>query len=1144
MNFFSENLYRRVRNGVLSLVFASIVTASYAQIANGVITGVVQDTTGAAVPNAEVTLTSPSQGTKVVVKTNQTGIYRFEGVNVGDYIVSVTSSGFSTSQAPATVVTGSTVGRDFKLSIGSTHDVVEVSTQGLELQTEDAVRGGTIPTTQLAELPIAGQNSLNLMLIVPGVVKSNLSSGGSTDSGIGSVNGARARSNSFLLDGFWNDDISVAGPQYAITNNDQLAEVNVQTSNFSPEFGRAGGAVVSQITRSGTNQIHGTIAEVYRSQVFNASTQTQRNAYNSAYATYLTAVQTNPNYPAPDLKNKFHENIPAFTIGGPVYLPHLYDGRDRTFFFAGGQWDRFSSNALTTFSNVPTAAGYATLKALAGNSKCYNVANYLNLLNAAGNPTGSSTGVGVSNLSIAVPTALASTTCDGTARTGQVVQVGQFYRTAKEVILDNNHMVRVDHRASNKQGLMFRWLYDSNSDNLGGAVGHGPQFDVPFVGRTMAIAFIDTYQITNSLVNEFRFGYTRGNYQFNPLPGAYGATIPQTTVTSLGVPAITSGFPQGRVSNNFQYADAITWIRGHHAFKTGVEITRQNAVQVAPFNGRGTIAYSNITAAQGFNKTAIAAVANFIDDYAGFSTAPVNILFGSGRYQPNLFSWSIYMQDTYKVNPDLTLVYGFRYENFGQPANFFAHPAFVGYGTNDYLSTAKVNHDNNNFGPTFGFSYNPHIDFPLLNGRTVVRGGWQVTYDTWYNNLLSNMAGASPNAPANLAVASTTNTAAQPRGTFGISNGLASVTPTLTPYTAQSSVFPKNIRNPYYHHISFGVQEQLPSHIVLDVAYVGSLGRQLFFTNPINPGVPGQGGVATQSTAYGTQTLRVYPNRGNIQIRDSGLTSNYNSLQVQVRHQGLNTPAGRVYFSSSYTWSKNLDVLSETFSTNQSGQNPSRSVLLGGPYGYIDYGPSDNDRRHVSTTVINWAIRGPQHGFMNRILGGWSVAPILWLQSGSPYTVLNGTDRDYDGSTLGDRADFGNKNAPRDSRALVSTTCASGLVDGASLVGGGAGTCTTRDQVRFVQVTAYNTNQTQSRNANYTTRYLSLDANLLKKIAINERWKAELRGEFFNVTNNQNFDTPSANKDVTANGGTSNFLNTSLLNGGSRTFRVGGKIIF
>jgi Carboxypeptidase regulatory-like domain len=508
--------------------------AAYAQSANGVVTGVVADATGAMIPGADVTLTSPSQGTKVTVKTNESGIYRFGGVNVGAYVVSVMAPGFSKAESPVNVTVGGTAGRDFALVTGSTETTVEVSTDSMQLQTEDAVRGGQIETKQLIDLPISGQNSLNLILTVPGVVRSNLSSGGSTDSGIGAVNGARARSNSFLLDGILNNDISVNGPQYTITNNDELAVVSFQTTNFSPEFGRAGGAVVSQVTRSGTNAIHGSLAYVYRSQLFDASTQTQRNAYASNLATYQTAVLTNPNYPVPALKNKYHENIPAFTIGGPVVLPHLYNGRDRTFFFAGGQWDRYSSNALTTFSSVPTDSAYATLKALAATGTCPNVQNYLNLLSAAGNPTGSSTGVGVSTLSIAVPASLAATTCNKSARTGQTLQVGQYYRTAKDVSLDNNHLIRIDHRASNKQGMMFRWLYDNLTDNLGGTVGHGPQFDVPYAGRTLAAAFSDTYQFTNAVVNEFRFGFTRANFQFNPAANAIGATIPQTTVTSRG----------------------------------------------------------------------------------------------------------------------------------------------------------------------------------------------------------------------------------------------------------------------------------------------------------------------------------------------------------------------------------------------------------------------------------------------------------------------------------------------------------------------------------------------------------------------------------------------------------------------------------
>ncbi|MFC6646551.1 carboxypeptidase regulatory-like domain-containing protein [Granulicella cerasi] len=373
---------KAVRRGLLVLACVAAVTAGHAQSARGVITGTVQDPSGATVPNANVTLRSPSQGTTTGVHTNSAGIYRFEGVNPGDYVVTVAAPGFSKSEVPATVHVGDTVGRDFKMAVGAASDTVEVSTSNLELQTEDAVRGSTITSKELAELPLASLNSLNLITTNPGVVRSN--QGGSLDSGIGGVNGARARSNNFLIDGLNNNDISVAGPQATITNNDELSEVNFQTSNFSPEFGRAGGAVVSQITKSGTNKWHGTIATEYRSQYFNASTQTQRNAYTSALATYNTAVLTNPNYPVPMLKNKFHDIYPAITIGGPLVIPHLYDGHDRTFIFGGGQLDRYVANSLATFSNVPTDAGIATLQTLA--SSCPNVAFYLNLLQQAGNP--------------------------------------------------------------------------------------------------------------------------------------------------------------------------------------------------------------------------------------------------------------------------------------------------------------------------------------------------------------------------------------------------------------------------------------------------------------------------------------------------------------------------------------------------------------------------------------------------------------------------------------------------------------------------------------------------------------------------------------------------------------------------------------
>jgi hypothetical protein len=1097
------------------------VINAIAQSTRGVVTGTVQDSTGALLADADVTLFSPSTGISSTLKTNKAGIYRFDAVLTGDYTVTASAGGFAKVESSVTITVGAVVGRDFTLTVGSATSTVEVSSdRSVELQTEDAVRSNTISAIALAELPIVGQNSLNLILTAPGVVRSNQS--GSLDSGIGSVNGARARSNNFLIDGLQNNDISVTGPQFTITNNDELQEVNFQTSNFTAEYGRAGGAVVTQVTKSGTNSIHGTLAEVYRSQVLNASNNTQRINFS--------------NGSTPVLKNIFHENIPAFTIGGPVYIPHLYNGHDKTFFFGAGQFDRFEANASAPVYIVPTASGYSYLQTLA--ASCPNVATYLALV---GNARGS-TGIGSSLISTALPAGLASTSCSGGARTGQTAQFGQYVRPTGEVFKDTNYLARVDHLVSQKQNLLFRFLYDDNSDNIGGVVGIDPRFDIPSKARTFGVNFNDIYSIKNNLVNEFRFGFSRANIGFFLTdPTNIASTTPDIGFSGATNLALSSTFPQGRISNNFQFQDAVTYTRGRHAIRGGVDILRQLATQVAPFNGRGQVTYS-ISANNAFTGGAITALGNFIDNYGGTSTAPVNIVFGSGRYHPNLFTVAGFLQDTYKATPNLTLTYGLRYENFGQPANIFPHPAFTGFTDADATSTARVNPDNNNFGPSVGFAYNPHN---FADGSFVVRGGYQVTYDTFFNNLLSNIAAASPNALANTPIPSN-STATTPRGTPNLSAELPTLVPVpLTPFSSIGSNFRQGIRNPYYHHFSLGVQQQLPGAVVLDVAYVGSLGRQLFYTNPLNPALPNATftATATENTAlYGTQTLRFYPNRGSIQTRDSGLTSNYHSLQVQVRHRAVNTVAGALSFSSSYTWSKSLDLITEVFGTNSSPQDLSHSPSQVGSLRHIDYGPSDNDRRHVSSTVLQLQIRGVKNRVLNEIVGGWSVAPILTVQSGTPYTVINGFDRNLDGVSANfSRPNIGNISAPVNTRAqaVATSVCSTGLQNPANSA------CVTANDVHFIQVASYQpfSPLIESRNSNYTTRYLDLDSNILKTFKITERVGFELRGEFFNITNNQNFDTPSPNKNVSTNNGT-NFLNTSLLNGGSRTMRVGGKIIF
>jgi len=217
---FMSHCHSAMRASVLCFLFLVVlVTTGQSQSSRGTVTGVVQDAAGGVIANATVTLRSPSMGVVFNQTTNGSGIYRFDAILPGDYVLTTNATGFAQGESPVTVTAGSTVGRDFSLAVGRVGVTVEVaSTSPVELQTEEATRGDVLSSTELATLPIRNQNSLNLILTLPGVVRSN--QGGSLDTGIGSVNGARARSNNFLLDGVQNNDISVAGPAYAITNND------------------------------------------------------------------------------------------------------------------------------------------------------------------------------------------------------------------------------------------------------------------------------------------------------------------------------------------------------------------------------------------------------------------------------------------------------------------------------------------------------------------------------------------------------------------------------------------------------------------------------------------------------------------------------------------------------------------------------------------------------------------------------------------------------------------------------------------------------------------------------------------------------------------------------------------------------------
>jgi outer membrane receptor protein involved in Fe transport len=1104
------------------MIFSSL--ALVAQTSRGSLSGTVADPSGAVIKDAKVTVEHLDTKVKRETVTNSAGIYRFDAVDLGAYKVSVEASGFSGQIISNVSISANlTTTLDFSLKVGGGGEVITVEGSVQDVLPAEPVRGESISARKISDLPLAGQNSLTLLLTAPGVVTTD--QGGSTNSGMGAVNGARPRSNSFLIDGVENNDISVNGPAFVPTNNDAIQEVSIQTSNFSAEFGRAGGAVVNQITKSGTNSVHGTAAWVYRTENFNAATRQERLA---------------------DKKSTFLEHLPAFTVGGPVFIPGLYDGRSRTFFFVGGQWDRLNSgSSLSTPFRVPTAAGIATLQALK-TAGCSQAGNYLTFLNGLVAP---STGSTLANVDLSIPASTFAVTgsCNGNARTGLLLETNVVSRPVPSLLTDNNHVVRIDHRISDKQQISGRWLYDDTGQNNGGSIAISQFGDADFTGRTMTGAFTDTYFFSPSVTNEFRFNYGRIAFNF-PLhsTSTLTQTLPALTFNgSSGLSGIgASGtFPQGRTANNWQYQDVVTWVKGKHQLRVGADILRQLARQTAPANVRGSILYGTAPNVTGFS--------NFLDNFSGTGATPVNIVFGTPTYRPNLFRQAYFVQDALRAKDNLTLNLGLRYENFGQPANIFRFPV-VTTSAADFGVPSKVNQDNNNFGPTVGFAWTPRVGPKMLNGdgKMVVRGGFQVSYDTFFNNLLSNMAAGNPNLVSNANPAIGNGL----RGLPNISGIFGSLTPApLNPLTNAASQFSKNVVNPYTMRFSLGVQRELPGGTFLDISYVGALTRKQFRTVQLNPVLPNSTNTGTgprMDTTIGGRTPRI-----------SNASSNYHGLQLEVKRSYRNTPIGGLTFTSNYTWSKSLDIISEVFATNPNPgtQGSSQRLILTNPK--LDYGPSDFDVRHAWVSTVVWDVRGPQRGVLGQALGGWELSYVIPLQSGSPFDVTDGFDRDWDGGTA-DRPDIGNLNAPLNSRAIAvtSATCASGLLNIAT------NACTTANDVHFISFADVNFGasgtrndpnaKTLRRNSVRTPGSVLVNMNVLKTFKLTERFKLEYRAEIFNLANHENFNytpqgiTVGASLAAVQSGSVPNFLDylagrpagDRLSN--SRNMRMGLKLVF
>lgn len=1076
--------------------------AAFAQTSRGTVSGIVTDPQGAAVAGANVTLLNTQTNLSRTTTTNGEGFYRFDAVDLGTHTVTISAPGFGELVKTNVIVNSGQISSvDAQLAVGQQQVTIDVTAEaGAILQTEAPVRGGNITTQQVTELPIASRNPALLALTLPGVSSNRFGFGVGTFS----VNGARGRSNNFLLDGVENNDISVAGQGYQITNPDAVAEVAVYTSNFDAEFGRAGGAVINTITKSGTNEYHGTLSAFLDSTRDDAITLAQsRQAPVIARGRQLPGTQ----------------QVYSATLGGPLHLPIFgeggrswYSGKDRTFFFLSWQEERQNSQQSVNLI-VPTATGLATLNSAVPAGASANLDLYRSVIgNAVGTTSTFNVGIGA-RPGCAAP-------CN--------IQFGTFTRTLPFSFKDRQAILRIDHKIGENDQFSARYVFGHNEFPSASPTFEG--FDSAQANKTQNLLFQEIHVFGPSFTNDLRVGYSRIAFDFPIVGGNLAETLPLFNITNLTSLGVASNLPQGRIANNYVLQDTATYVRGNHTFRFGTELLDQRSKQFAPFRGRGELTFGN----SAVGATSFTGFANYIDNFGGSGSALRD--FGSPAYYPFLFRQSYFFQDRWRISDSVTATLGLRYEDFGTPVNSVITSAFTGlFNVNPvtrlgpYALPNKTKADKNNFAPTVGIAWAPSYEGGLggaLFGqkRSVLRAGYQITYDSFFNNIASNAASSSPNIIGTTTVS--TPAAALPRGLPNLTGQFPTTPRPLSPLDAQTLV-DRNLVNPYYQRWSIGMQRQMPGNFVVDASYVGTHGVKLYANEDLNPTVPaglrlgtpanypnctpGANVTAAQATTqFPTGTLcplsgRLDNLQGSRLIRTNGGNSIYHAAQLNVSRrfaQGLT-------FTGAYTWSKFIDNASEVFGVANTNlpQQAVRPPILGfSPR--LERGLSLFDRTHrfVMTYVYQLPWQKEQRGFVGRVVGGWEISGVTTVESGVPFTVINGQDADAIGGNL-DRPDV-NPNVHNNIRAVpaVATAAANpcGVAVGATYYTNtdAGGACIDPSTARYVGLLAgIGRTGGLGRNTERTPRTTVFDMNFTKRVRLTESTRIEFRTEAFNIFN-------------------------------------------
>jgi hypothetical protein len=1048
------------------LVCGLVASAAYSQIATvTALVGTVTDSNGGAIVNAKITAVDTATQDKYNAVTNQDGNYRIDFVKVGTYDVTAEFPGFKTMRHTGSEVTINQIVRnDFQLAPGAVNESITVEASAPVIRTDDAAVAASIGTKQIADLPMNGRNVLMLATTTPGVLAGTKGTQGVPPGQDFIGAGTREITNSMSLDGIsiMNNLITTSPTQPMV---ETVQEVEVQTGTYSAQYGAYMGVHLNMITKAGTNSLHGNVVEFIRNDAFDA-----RNFFT----------------PATSKKTALRQNQYGFEIDGPVVIPHIYNGRDKTFFM--GSWERFRNKRQTLSANNTVM----TELMFAGNfSQTTTVVKDPLNNNApfAGNIVPQNR---LSPIALALQQYYVKPT-NPTTPTQNFTTVYPSKNTTDSTI------DRIDQNIGDKVRLFFRYQRQDLNIANGAAIPYNAA-TVPAITDNSSVGY--THTLRSNLINDFRFG--RQAINTDSVNYFYVNGI-KDAGTKLGIPGFDAdsksnnpGTPEFNVSgfsgwgnsgtnwfqidHTWQASEQISWNKGNHGIMAGAEFRKLYTSRSAANSPRGVFTFNG-------NFTGYAP-ADFMLGYVS------NLVTPTVQYQGDVATWrdGFFLLDNWHASRKLTINYGIRWELQTVP---YSVAGFATELNADQTAAVPASVPS----PGFRFHYPNHKNFAprvgiayRLNEKTVIRIGGGIYYNP---NQTNSFTFLTTNPPFGN---STTCTSLPNTPTISLNAPIGSSCNTSVSqnWITDNWHLPPATMNQW----SFGVQRQFGRSTGLDVQYLGSHSYHLdrsFYNN--TPYYPGPGAINPRR-----------PNQrwGQIRTISNDMISNYHHLAVTIHQRAWHG----VQFDFSYTWSHALDVTSDS----NNGGTPMN------PYNWrSDYGnaPFDIPHRFVGTLMYELPFFKHANPALRTAFGGWQVNAITTVQSGTPFNVTVSSDYANTSSQGTQRPNVLGK---------VSYQC-----DGDHLTA-----CIDKSSFALpgdlTNVFAYGN---LGRNAFRGPKLSSVDMSIFKTFSIVEKVRFTFRAEAFNAFNHTSFSNPAANFQTPATFG--NITGTSV---GARVMQFGGKLSF